>query len=249
MSYGTLAVDYITYTSDNLPTNITVSSIINGNFPSVTTTGSVSGAVVLSASGRFDTVTGVSGAFITVTGTSGLFETVTGVSGRFTSVTGVSGSFTTVTGTTGLFTTATSTSGVFTTVTGASGSFTTGLITVLGVGQTSPSANANLDLSGSYVNNVSAVNALNIDCSSGNYFTKTISSGSTFTVSNVPSGRVYSFTLELTHTAGAITWFSGVEWPGGSPATLTSGKTHLFMFVTDDNGARWRASSLINYTN
>ena len=43
---------------------------------------------------------------------------------------------------------------------------------------------------------VQAVSALNIDCSTGNYFTKTINANSTFTVSNVPSsGTAYSFTL------------------------------------------------------
>lgn len=102
---------------------------------------------------------------------------------------------------------------------------------------------------GSYRGNLTAVSALDIDCSAGNYFTKTINGASTFTVSNVPSSRVYAFTLELTHTSGTITWFSGVEWPSGTAPTLTTGKTHLFLFVTDDGGTRWRASSLINYTN
>lgn len=104
-------------------------------------------------------------------------------------------------------------------------------------------------VNGSYRGNVVAVGALNIDCSLGNYFTKTINGASTFTVSNVPTSRSYSFTLELTHTSGAITWFSGVEWPNATAPTLTTGKTHLFMFVTDDGGTRWRASSLTNYNN
>jgi hypothetical protein len=106
-----------------------------------------------------------------------------------------------------------------------------------------------MQLTGAYDNNIVAVAALDIDCSAGNYFTKTINGNSTFTVSNVPSSRAFAFTLELTHTSGTITWFSGVEWPGGVAPTLTTGKTHLFMFVTDDGGTRWRASSLINYTN
>lgn len=99
-----------------------------------------------------------------------------------------------------------------------------------------------------YTQTVNAVSALDIDCSLGNYFTKTIAADSTFTVSNVPSTKAYSFTLELTHTSGTITWFSGVQWPNTTAPTLTTGKTHLFMFVTDDSGTRWRASSLINYT-
>ena len=113
----------------------------------------------------------------------------------------------------------------------------------------SPTFTGAVYINGSYRGNLTAVSALDIDCSAGNYFTKTIAGASTFTVSNVPSSRAYAFTLELTHTSGTITWFSGVEWPGGTAPTLTTGKTHLFMFVTDDGGTRWRAASLINYTN
>jgi len=119
----------------------------------------------------------------------------------------------------------------------------------MAVGQSSAAANTEFDLAGTYAQTIVAVGALNIDCSTGNYFTKTINGNSTFTVSNVPASRAYSFTLELTHTSGTVTWFSGVVWPAGTAPTLTTGKTHLFMFVTDDGGTRWRASSLINYTN
>ena len=102
---------------------------------------------------------------------------------------------------------------------------------------------------GSVRGNIVAVAALDIDCSAGNYFTKTINGASTFTVSNVPASRVYAFTLELTHTSGVVTWFSGVQWPGGTAPTLTAAKTHLFTFVTDDGGARWRGVANVNYTN
>lgn len=128
-----------------------------------------------------------------------------------------------------------------------SGSFAT--TSTMAVGQASAATNTDFDLAGTFAQTIVAVAALNIDCSTGNYFTKTIAGASTFTVSSVPASRSYSFTLELTHTSGAITWFAGVEWPNATPPTLTTGKTHLFMFVTDDGGTRWRASSLINYTN
>ena len=105
-----------------------------------------------------------------------------------------------------------------------------------------------LDLSGNYSQNITAVAALDLDLSTSNYFTKTINANSTFTVSNTPASRVFSFTLELTHTSGTVTFFANVQWPNSTPPTLTTGKTHLFMFVTDDGGSRWRASSLINYT-
>ena len=102
---------------------------------------------------------------------------------------------------------------------------------------------------GTYRSGITAISALNIDCSSGNYFTKTINSNSTFTVSNAPGSRAYAFTLELTHTSGTVTWWTGLEWPGGVSPVLTTGKTHLFTFVTDDGGTRWRGASLTNYTN
>ncbi len=94
-----------------------------------------------------------------------------------------------------------------------------------------------------------AVAALDIDCSSGNYFTKTINGASTFTFSNPPASRAYSFTLELTHTSGSILWPTTVRWNEDVAPTLTTGRTHLFMFVTDDGGSRWRGAALANYIN
>jgi len=94
-----------------------------------------------------------------------------------------------------------------------------------------------------------AVSALDINCSTGNYFTKTIAANSTFTFSNAPADVAYSFTLELTHTSGTVTWPTSVKWPADTAPVLTTGKTHLFMFVTDDGGTRWRGSFVSNYTN
>ena len=95
-----------------------------------------------------------------------------------------------------------------------------------------------------------AVGALDIDCSTGNYFTKTINGNSTFTFSGVPAaGTVCSFTLELTHTSGTVTWPTSVKWPADTAPTLTNGKTSLFMFVTDDGGTRWRGNAIVDFTN
>lgn len=92
-----------------------------------------------------------------------------------------------------------------------------------------------------------AVAALNIDCSLGGYFTKTIAGNSTFTFSNAPAGLAYAFTLEITHTSGTVAWPASVRWPNGAAPALTTGKVHLFMFLTDDGGATWRAASCVNY--
>ena len=95
-----------------------------------------------------------------------------------------------------------------------------------------------------------AMGALEVDCNTSNYFTKTISGNSTFTFANpAASGQATAFTLELTHSSGTVTWPSSVKWNADTAPTLTTGKTHLFMFVTDDGGTRWRGSALVDYVN
>ena len=113
---------------------------------------------------------------------------------------------------------------------------------------TAPVMTGDIYANGSVRGNVTAMGALDIDCSAGNYFTKTISSNSTFTFSNVPAGS-YAFTLELTHTSGAATWPVSVKWPADTAPSLTTGKTHIFVFVTDDGGTRWRGAGLVDYVN
>jgi hypothetical protein len=114
---------------------------------------------------------------------------------------------------------------------------------------TSPELTTAPFVNGSYRSNIVAVAALDINCSLGNYFTKTISANSTFTFSSVPASRAFAFTLELTHTSGTVTWPTEVKFPGDTAPTLTTGKTHLFTFVTDDGGTRWRGAALVDYTN
>jgi len=107
-----------------------------------------------------------------------------------------------------------------------------------------------INIDGAYEQVAEAVSALDINLSTGNYFTKTINGNSTFTFSNPPaSGTVGSFTLELTHTSGTVTWPSSVKFPADTAPTLTAGKTHLFVFVTDDGGSRYRGAALADYVN
>ena len=112
---------------------------------------------------------------------------------------------------------------------------------------TAPVMTGDIYANGSSRGNVTAVAALNIDCSVGNYFTKTISTNSTFTFSNAPAGS-YAFTLELTVSGGSVTYPSSVKWALDTAPVLTSGKTSLLVFVTDDGGARWRGAALVDYT-
>ena len=110
--------------------------------------------------------------------------------------------------------------------------------------------NGGLTVDGPYKQAAEAVSALDIDLSTGNYFTKTINGNSTFTFSNPPAtGTVGSFTLELTHTSGTVTWPSSVKFNSDTAPTLTTGKTHLFYFTTDNNGTRYRGAALVDYVN
>jgi hypothetical protein len=80
-----------------------------------------------------------------------------------------------------------------------------------------------------------------IDLEDGNYFYKTISGDTTFTVSNVPSsGTAQAFILELTD-AGAytITWFAGLTFPGGTAPVLTASGRDVLAFFTRDGGTTW----------
>lgn len=89
---------------------------------------------------------------------------------------------------------------------------------------------------------VKAVLAANdIDLATGNIFTKTISAGTTLTVSNVPAaGTTASFILDLTNGgAGAVTWWSGVKWSAGAPPALTAAGRDALGFFTHDGGTTW----------
>lgn len=87
-----------------------------------------------------------------------------------------------------------------------------------------------------------AVAASEIDLSAGNYFTKTISGATTFTVANVASsGTVSAFVLELTNGGSdTVTWFSGVTWAAATPPTLTASGVDTLAFFSHDGGTTWR---------
>ena len=91
-------------------------------------------------------------------------------------------------------------------------------------------------------------NGSGIPVASGNYFTATLSTDSTVTFISPYPAASYSLVYEVEHTGGTITWDSSIKWPADTAPTLTTSKTHLFMFVTDDTGTTWRGSSLVDYT-
>lgn len=105
---------------------------------------------------------------------------------------------------------------------------------------------ATVDLLGSVRSNITTVSASAVDCSAGNYFIKTATGALTWTVTNVPASRAYSFILELTNGGtGTQTWFSGIKWPGGTAPTLTTSGVDVLGFITDDGGTTWRGVQLM----
>ena len=105
-------------------------------------------------------------------------------------------------------------------------------------------------MNGNYSENIVAVSGTAVDCATGNYFTKTITGATTFTLTNLPSGVAYAVTFYVTlNGSNAIPWPSSVKWPADTAPTITDGKTQVFVFLTDDGGTRWRGSSLVDYTN
>jgi hypothetical protein len=124
----------------------------------------------------------------------------------------------------------------------------TGTQTLTNKTLTAPEFTGAIYNNGSYRGNVVAVPALNIDLSAGNYFTKSISANSTFTFSGTPAARAFAFTLRVTVSGDrTITWPASVEFPGDEAPTLTAGKTHLFMFATDNGGTTFRGAFLADY--
>lgn len=101
-------------------------------------------------------------------------------------------------------------------------------------------------INGSMRSNIVTVSASDVDCSAGNYFIKTATGALTWTVSNVPTSRAFSFILELTNGGtGTQTWFSGIKWPLGTAPTLTTSGVDVLGFITDDSGTTWRGVMLM----
>ena len=86
-----------------------------------------------------------------------------------------------------------------------------------------------------------AMSANDINLSIGSIFTKTISTATTFTVSNTPlTGFLGSFILELTNGgASTITWWANMKWVSGTAPTLTASGRDVLAFYTHDNGSTW----------
>ena len=124
-------------------------------------------------------------------------------------------------------------------------------ITTLGTSQASKvlTADANGDVlaseefkAKSYNETYVAMSANDVDCEAGNFFSKTISSNTTFTFSNPPASDTgYGFVLKLTSSGtNTVTYPAAVDWAGGTaPDAPASGETDILCFITHDAGTTW----------
>ena len=115
---------------------------------------------------------------------------------------------------------------------------------------TSSASSTYLPLTGGTLTQVSqaivTVSASAIDCSAGNYFTKTATGALTWTFTNVPSAKAFTVILELTNGGtGTQTWPASVKWPAGTAPTLTASGVDVLGFITDDGGTTWRGVALM----
>ena len=95
---------------------------------------------------------------------------------------------------------------------------------------------------------INSAASVTLDLTTAAYFTRTVNGATTFAFAGQPTGQAFGFTLEVVHTSGAITWPSAVVWPEGIAPQLNTGRVHVFAFITDDGGTRWRGAALTNYT-
>ena len=233
MAYGTLAADYIIYTFNNSGTTTTISSVVNGNFTNVATTGTVSGGTITGTSGAFTTVRAVTGIFTTVL--SG--ATVTGVTGNFGTLNAsslLSGA--TVTGVTGNFGTLNASSLLSgATVTGVTGNFGTlnassiPGFAVLSGAQTFSGGQRGL------VNVVSFSTGIALDLSTSNNFQITLTGNTTLqNPTNVVSGQAGNITIVQGTGNNTMAFGSTWNYPGGSGSvpslTTTSGAEDVLAY-------------------
>jgi len=91
-----------------------------------------------------------------------------------------------------------------------------------------------------------AIPAGSINLAIGNYHTKTIASNQAFTLDNCPSDG-FSVIIRLTVTSGIVSLPTSVVTPDSVPYTLTAGRKHLLMLVTENRGVNWLMAAATNY--
>lgn len=82
-----------------------------------------------------------------------------------------------------------------------------------------------------------AMAANDMDLSTANYFSKTISGATTVTFSNFKaSPNLNAWIFEVTNASTNITWPASVNWPNGTQPTWSTTGTDLIGFMSRDGG-------------
>ena len=132
--------------------------------------------------------------------------------------------------------------------------------TVFTANTTALAAAANLAMSNNYIvapalkaysefvtTNAASTGATTLDLSSSNFFNLTLTGSVTFTFSNPPSGRAFTFTIVAKQDATggrAITWPAGSKYAGAvtPPATTTANAVDIWSVMTYDAGSTYIVS-------
>ena len=121
-----------------------------------------------------------------------------------------------------------------------------------------------IDIDGSYKQGVEVITpgaSPTINCAEGNYFTLDLSSTTvtgSWTFTNVPTTKIYAVAIEITTGASTtVAWNSvsvngggganTIKWVGGAAPTLGASKPSVVILTTDDTGASWYGSSLVDF--
>jgi hypothetical protein len=132
--------------------------------------------------------------------------------------------------------------------------------TVFTANTTALAASANLAMANNYIvapalkaysefvtTNAASTGATTLDLSSSNFFNLTLTGNVTFTFSNSPSGRAFSFTVVAKQDATGgrtITWPAGSKYAGAvtPPATTTANAIDIWSVMTYDAGSTYIVS-------
>ena len=101
----------------------------------------------------------------------------------------------------------------------------------------------NIDLTDIIKEKAQVLVANTLDLNEGNLFTKTVTSDTTFTLTNISAipNVVQSFILEITNGGNFIvSWWNNVKWDNGVMPELTVDGVDILGFYTSDNGNTWR---------
>lgn len=92
--------------------------------------------------------------------------------------------------------------------------------------------------------NAATTGVTTLDLSSSNFFNLTLTGNTTFSFTNAPSGRMFSFTIVAKQDATGgrtITWPTGSRYAGGlvPPATTTANAIDIWSAMTYDGGTTY----------